>query len=177
MKVTKLGHCCLIIDTNGKRIMTDPGSYTVGEQSSQTGIDIVLITHEHGDHLHLESIKKILKNNPNVLVITNSAVGKLLDEAGIKYKILPNRATEEVLGIQLEAHDCKQEEIFEELGQVPNTGFFIDQRMFYPGDSYYNPGKPIEILALPVAGPRTRVRDFMKYVLEIKPKVCFPVHD
>ena len=57
------------------------------------------------------------------------------------------------------------------------TGFFIDKRLFYPGDAFYNPGKPVGILALPVAGPWSRVRDFMKYVLEVKPKICFPVHD
>ena len=31
MKVKKLGHCCLIIEENGKKIMTDPGSWTIDE--------------------------------------------------------------------------------------------------------------------------------------------------
>ena len=72
---------------------------------------------------------------------------------------------------------CPCEEIFEEIWQVQNTAFFIDKRLFYPGDAFYNPGKSIEILALPVGGPWTKVIDFMKYALEIKPKACFPVHD
>ncbi len=177
MKIRKLGHCCLIIEVNGKRIMTDPGSYTVREQGAELGIDLVLITHEHGDHLHIESLKSILKNNPDIKIITNSAVGKLLATVGIKYEILENKVAKEFLGVELEAHDCRHEEIFKEIGQVHNTGFFIGKRLFYPGDSFYNPGKPVEILALPVAGPWARVKDFMKYVLDIKPKVSFPVHD
>lgn len=177
MKITKLGHCCLVIETNGKKIMTDPGSYTVSEQAKELGIDLILITHEHGDHLHVESLKKVLENNPDAKIITNEAVGKILNEAGIQYKALENKIETEIAGVWLEAHDCKHEEIFEDYGQVQNTAFFIDKRLFYPGDAFYNPGKPVEILALPVAGPWSRVRDFMRYVLEVKPKVCFPVHD
>lgn len=177
MKIRKLGHCCLVIEIDGKRIMTDPGSYTVDEQIKEKNIDLILITHEHGDHIHIESLKKIIANNPNVMIITNNGVGKLLNESGIKYQVLENKISKELLGIEIEAHNCKHEEIFEELGQVQNTGYFINKRLFYPGDSLYNPDKPVEILALPVAGPWIRVRDFMKYVLDVKPKVCFPVHD
>lgn len=177
MKIKKLGHCCLIIEENGKRIMTDPGSYTVREQAQEKNIDLILITHEHGDHLHVESLREVVKNNPRAKIITNAGVGKLLDETQIKYEILPDKIGTDVLGVGLEAHDCKHEEIFEEIGQVQNTGYFIGKRLFYPGDAYYNPGRPIEILALPVAGPWAKVKDFMQYVLKIKPKVCFPVHD
>lgn len=177
MKIKKLGHCCLIIEIDGKRIMTDPGSYTVEEQAKEQRIDLILITHEHGDHIHIESLKKVLVNNPNAKVITNNGVGELLNKVRIKYEVLENKNSKDILGIELEAHDCKHEEIFEDLGQVQNTAFFIGKRLFYPGDAFYNPGKPIEILALPVAGPWAKVKDFMTYVLLIKPKICFPVHD
>ena len=166
-----------MIETNGKRIMTDPGSYTIDEQVKEKKIDLILITHEHGDHFHIESLKKILVNNPNVKIITNESVGKSLDEARIKYEVLENKIIKEILGIELEAYDCKHEEIFEEYGQVQNTAYFIDKRLFYPGDAFYNPGKLVEILALPVAGPWTRIKDFLRYALEVSPKVCFPVHD
>ncbi|MFA6077221.1 MAG: MBL fold metallo-hydrolase [Candidatus Paceibacterota bacterium] len=177
MKIRKLGHCCLVIEINGKKIMTDPGSYTVEEQSRESNVDLILITHEHPDHFHLESLKKILINNSSAMVITNNGVGKLLNEVGIKYKVLENKIPEEFFGVELEAHDCKHEEIFEEIGQVQNTGYFIGQKLFYPGDAFYNPGKPVEILALPVAGPWTSIKNAMRYALDIKPKVCFPVHD
>ena len=177
MKIKKLGHCCLIIEENGKRIMTDPGSYTIEEQKKEKNIDLIIISHEHGDHLHIESLQEVIKNNPNVKIITNAGVGKLLDEVGIGYEILEDKKLTEVAGVELESHDCKHEEIWEDFGQVQNTGYFINNRLFYPGDAFYNPGKSVEILALPVAGPWSRIRDFMKYVLDVKPTVCFPVHD
>ena len=177
MKIKKIGHCCLVIEENGKKVMTDPGSWTVEEQKNELNIDIVLITHEHGDHIHIDSFIEIIKNNPNVLIVTNEGVGKLLDGFGIKYEILENKSPKELLGLEFEAHDCKHEEIFQDYGQVFNTAFFVDKILFYPGDSFYNPQKTIEILALPVAGSWNRVKDAIKYALEIKPQKCFPVHD
>lgn len=177
MKIKKIGHCCLVIEENGKRIMTDPGSWTVEKQTEEKNIDLVIITHEHSDHLHIESLKKILENNPNTKIITNEGVGKLLDKDGIKYEILEYKNPKDFSGVELEAYDCKHEEIYQEIGQVQNTGFFIGKRLFYPGDSYYNPGKTVEILALPVAGPWANVKNAINCALEIKPKVCFPVHD
>lgn len=177
MKITKLGHCCLVIEINGKKILTDPGHYTTTEQEMEKNIDIILITHEHADHLHIDSLKNILVNNSNVSIITNRGVGKILDGEVIKYEILENKTTKKISGIEFEAHDCKHEEIYEDIGQVENTGYFIDKRFFYPGDSFYNPDKPVEILALPVAGPWTNIKDATKYALNVKPKICFPMHD
>ena len=177
MKIKKLGHCCLVVEENGKRIMTDPGSWTVEKHSDEKNIDLIIITHEHGDHIHIESLKKIIENNPSVKIITNQGVGKLLDEAKIEYQILEDKNPKDFFGVEIEAHNCRHEEIYKELGQVENTGFFIGKRLFYPGDSFYNPGKHVEILALPVAGPWANVKDAVDYALEIKPKVCFPVHD
>jgi len=177
MKIKKLGHCCLIIEENGTRIMTDPGSWTIEEQKKELNIDLIIITHEHQDHIHIESLKRIIENSPKAVVITNEGVGKLLEEIGVEYKILEDKVPKDFLGIEIEAHDCKHEEIFEEIGQVQNTAYFINKRLFYPGDAFYNPGKSVEILALPVAGPWTNVKDPIKYALEINPKICFPVHD
>ena len=177
MKITKLGHSCLIVETKGKRILIDPGSYTTEEQTAEKNIDIILITHEHPDHFDLQSLVKIIENNTSATIITNDGVGKILEKEGLKYEILENKTPKDFSGIEIEAHNCKHEEIFEEFGQVKNTAFFIDKRLLCLGDSFYNPEKSVEILALPVAGPWAKVKDAMQYVLTIKPKICFPVHD
>lgn len=176
MTLKKLGHCCLLIKTNNLTILTDPGNFSVA-QNTLTGIDIVLITHEHADHLHTDSLAEVLKHNPQARVITNTGVGKKLDEIGVPYEILEGGAQTEIQGVTIEAFDGKHEEIFEEIGQVQNTGYFIDNKLFYPGDSFYNPEKPVNVLALPVAGPWCKIADAVRYALAIKPKKAFPVHD
>lgn len=176
MKIKKLGHCCLVIEINGKRVMTDPGSYS-NLQNQENNIDIIVITHEHADHLHIDSLKTVISNNPSSIVVTNSSVGKLLGEAGISHQILEDKEVGEFAGVHLEAYGDKHEEIYEEFGQVQNTGYFIGSDLFYPGDAFTNPNKEVKVLALPVAGPWMKIKTTIEYALDLKPKVCFPVHD
>jgi L-ascorbate metabolism protein UlaG (beta-lactamase superfamily) len=177
MHIKKIGHCCLVIEIDGVRIMADPGSYTVDAHKEVKGIDAIFITHEHQDHLHIDSIAEILKNNPGTRVITNSAVGKLFGAAGIAHEIVEERGTGAVKNLAIEAFDAKHEEIFEEIGQVQNTGYWIGPKLFYPGDAYADPGKPVDVLAMPVSGPWCKLPDAIRYALKIKPRAAFPVHD
>lgn len=176
MKITKLGHCCLLIETKGKKVLTDPGAWST-LQNDVTGVDIVLITHEHPDHLHVDSLKQVLVNNPQAKVITNTSVGKLLTEARIAFEILEEGQVGTIDSIFIEGFGNKHEEVYHEFGQVQNTGYFIENTFFYPGDAFTNPGKPVDILAAPIVAPWTTFKTAIDYIREIKPRVCFPVHD
>ena len=176
MKITKLGHCCLPIEERGVRMMTDPGAWST-RQNEAKEIDYVFITHEHQDHFHMESLRKVLANNPNAKVVTNRGVGKLLDAEKIPYELLEHGAVREFVGVCVEGCGEKHATIYEDFGQVINTGYFFANRFFYPGDAFCNPKKPVEVLALPVAGPWMRISDAIDYAKLLKPRVCFPVHD
>lgn len=176
MEITKLGHCCLLIKIDGLTVLTDPGAFS-DAQDAVTGVDLILITHEHADHLHVDSLKRVRANNPEAVIMTNSAVGKVLEEAGIAHEVLEGTASTMCKGAAIQACDGKHEEIFEDFGQVQNTGYFIAGRLFYPGDSFTVPASPVEILALPVAGPWCKISDAIRYALTVKPRAAFPVHD
>lgn len=176
MKITKFGQCCLLVEVAGKRILTDPGRFTK-DQNGLRDIDLIIITHEHADHLHMESLTAILEHNAEAQVITNSGVGKLLGEAGIAHTVLEGRATSKPAGVTLAAYDGPHAEIYEQYGQVQNTGYFIADTLFYPGDAYTNPERPVPVLALPVAGPWCKSADVIRYALGVKPDKAFPVHD
>lgn len=176
MKITKLGHCCLLVEHKSKRILTDPGAWS-SAQNQVKSIDVILITHEHPDHLHIESLEAVLKNNPRAKIITNAAVGKILSEKNIVFDILKHGQNISPESILIEAFGNDHEEIYEQFGMVQNTGYFIDNKFFYPGDAFTNPGKPVEILALPIVAPWTAFKTSMQYALDIKPKIAFPVHD
>lgn len=176
MTITKFGQCCLLLEYNGKQILTDPGEFGAGFVGLKN-LDLILITHEHGDHLHTRSLETIVTNNPQAIVICNSSVGNILEKAGIACTILEGNEDGEYADIHLEAYDGKHEEIFEEFGLVQNTGYFIDNTLFYPGDAYTEPHKKVAILALPVAGPWCKLSDALHYALRVKPNKVFPVHD
>ncbi|HTH93392.1 MAG TPA: MBL fold metallo-hydrolase [Candidatus Paceibacterota bacterium] len=176
MKIKKIGHCCLIIETKGIRIMTDPGVFSTA-QDQEKDIAIVLITHEHADHFHIESVKNVLANNPSAKVVTNTAVGKLLEAEGIAHELLEDGGSVVLNDIVFEGHGEHHAVIYKELGQVQNTGFFIDGTLFYPGDAFVNPQKEVAVLALPCAGPWMKLSEAIDYALFLKPAKAFPVHD
>ena len=176
MYIKKIGHCCLVIKDKGLTILTDPGSFSTA-QDSLTGIDVVLITHEHQDHLHIDSLKKVLANNPQAKVISNASVGKILDKENIAYKIVGDGQQTTVGEILFEGMGTKHAIVYKDIGQVENTGYFINKKLFYPGDALYDPKRPVDILALPVAGPWVKFSEFIEYALAVKPKHAFPVHD
>lgn len=166
-----------MLEINGKRVMTDPGSYTTAEQELENNIDLIVITHEHADHIHVESLQKILANNRNAIVVTNAGVGKLLDKAGIKYEKLEDGQAGEFANVRLEGYGDQHAEIYEDFGMVQNTGYLFDEKLFYPGDAFVDPGKKIDILALPVLAPWLRIKDSIDYAIKLAPRICFPVHD
>ncbi len=178
MKITKLGHCAMVIEHEGVRLLTDPGSYTLDVQSSLTGIDAVLITHEHGDHFHIESLKTILKNNPDAVVVTNTAVGKLLDAERIEHLVVGDGQSTEIKGIKIEGLGKDHELVYPtNMGLVENTGYFVADKFYFPGDNFHNPGKKVDVLALPVAGPWMKMSQAIDFAKEIKARAAFGVHD
>src|SRR5438128_2051011 len=145
MKITKLGHCCMVIQTHGIKILTDPGVFTTS-QNDQTGIDLLLITHEHADHFHLQSVVEILGKNPEIKILTNQAVRKLLAVENIPFELVDDGKTFTYKDVIIEGHRKLHAEIYKELGQVENTGFMIDGALFFPGDAFHNPGKSVQVL-------------------------------
>ena len=176
MKITKFGHCCLLIEENGLRILTDPGSYSTA-QNDIKDIDVVLITHEHGDHIHIPSLKNCINNNPKARIITNQGVAKLLDVEGVKYELVENGKNITIEGVLIEGYGEKHADMYKTIIPVINTGYFIQNKLFYPGDAFTNPNKPVDVLALPVAGPWMKLSEASDYALEINPKRIFPVHE
>lgn len=177
MKITKLGHCCLLIETKGKRILTDPGSYTIEVHSKIENIDYILFTHEHQDHYHIDSLKVILEKNPQVIIYSNSSVSELLDKEGIKHSQINNSDSVSLGEIAVVGIGEKHAQMHKSIPLSSNLGYFIDGRLWYPGDAFTNPERPVEILALPVSGPWMKLSEAIDYALLLKPKKVFPVHD
>lgn len=160
---------------DGCRILTDPGNYNATPMVD--GIDAILLTHEHQDHCHVESLQVILAKNPNAQVVTHAGVGKVLDEVGIKWESIANAEEKTVKGVSIKSFGTEHACIHHDLPPVQNTGFLIAGKLFYPGDSFHQPGQPIEVLALPVAGPWMKLEEAIEYAKAVKPKKVFPVHD
>lgn len=73
MKLTYYGHSCFLIETAGKRLLTDPfitpNELAAGIDVNSISCDYVLVSHAHADHV--ADVETILKNNPEATLISN----------------------------------------------------------------------------------------------------------
>ena len=180
MRITKLGHCAMVLEIEGVKLLIDPGSYTIEQQNALTGLHGVLITHEHADHLHIESLKAVLANNPIAIIIANASVAKIIEEkfADTVVTVVGDGQTTMVKDVLIEGFGKDHALVYPpNAGLVENTGYFVANKFYFPGDNFHNPGKKVDVLALPVAGPWMKIADAVDFAKIIKARVAFGVHD
>jgi len=160
MQITKLGHCCLVLDVNGVKIVTDPGNFSTA-QDTLTGVHIVVITHEHGDHFHVPSVAALVKNNPDVEVVCNKSVAALIAKENIpcKVNVVVDGESVTLHDVLIEGFGTEHAIIYGEMGKCENTGYMVASKFYFPGDNLHVPGKAVDVLALPVAGPWMKIAD------------------
>lgn len=176
MKIKKIGHCCLRVEEKGVVVLTDPGVFSTG-QNEERGVDAVLITHEHADHFHIESLKKVKENNPNIKIYANNAVKNLIEKEGMECIEIKDGESIEIKGVRVESFSCPHAQIYPSITPVWNSGFLIAEKLYLPGDALHNPGKKVEVLAAPVVGPWLNIQEVIDYIKEISPRIAFPIHD
>lgn len=177
MKITKLGHCCLLIEENGVRILTDPGMFTVPAHEVVSDLNVVLITHEHADHFHIPSLKAILERNPLAKVVCGPDVGEQLLVEGIAHMVVGDGGRAEEKGVTIEGYGANHAIVHQSIPQARNTGYFVGGKLFYPGDAFTDPNRSVDILALPTGGPWMKLAEAIDYALALKPRTAFAVHD
>jgi L-ascorbate metabolism protein UlaG (beta-lactamase superfamily) len=176
MKITKVGHACLIVEEGGAKLLIDPGNWN--PEVVEEGIDAILITHDHADHCDIGKIQHVLAHNPDAVIITHEEVGKKLEAAGLKYQPIAHNEVTEVKGVKIQSCGLRHAIIFGDLPQCQNTGFVIADALFVTGDALHDlPEARIKVLALPVGGPWMKLAEALEYAKKVAPKVAFPVHD
>lgn len=86
-----LGHASFMFRIKGVVFITDPIFTTPSffqkrysrlpfNAKDLKNIDYILLSHDHFDHLNKESIKLLVKNNPNLKVLTSLRLGKYIED-------------------------------------------------------------------------------------------------
>ena len=61
---------------------------------------------------------------------------------------------------------------------VENVGVLVNDRLYYPGDSFYVPvGVAVDTLAAPAGAPWLKIGEAMDFVGQIAPRRAFGTHD
>lgn len=173
-------HGSLAITYKGNIIQTDPAGM-FADYSAMPKADLILITHEHADHLDAKAVATLEKSGTKI--ITNAASQKLLGKGivmrnGDKLKVSSL--------VQIEAFPAYNttagREKFHPKGR--DNGFILTiggLRIYIAGDTEDIPEmkslKKIDIAFLPVNQPYTMtVNQAVKAARIINPRILYPYH-
>ena len=182
LAVTFIGHGTLMMEFNGKVIHIDPvGSYA--DYSKLPKADIVLVTHEHGDHLDVNAIK-LLRKEASVVVETKGCA-----EQYPEGMVLNNGDSLTYMGIEISAVPAYNIKHMRSEGnpyhpQGAGNGYvihFADKKVYVAGDSENIPEmaklKDIDIAFLPMNLPYTMTPEMVADAAKMfHPKVLYPYH-
>lgn len=174
MKITKFTHSCLLVEMPtpvNRTVLFDPGSFSTIDVVKLEFLDDIFITHEHGDHMDLELVKRLQAKFPNVRIVAPNDAQQQLTQAGIS-----NVTSEAPNGVRF--FEAPHEKIRPYFPADPpeELGYHYLDMLSDPGDSH-SFHETMPILVLPVTAPWGNVVDAVVLALELKPKYVLPVHD
>jgi L-ascorbate metabolism protein UlaG (beta-lactamase superfamily) len=86
MKITKLGHSCLLVEMPAplnRTALFDPGVFSKVDVKGLAYLDDIFITHIHADHMDPELMKKLVTKFPEARITATPEIVTRLKDQGI----------------------------------------------------------------------------------------------
>lgn len=182
VKMIFIGHGTLMFTFDNKVIHIDPvGRYA--DYSKLPKADLILITHEHGDHLDVKVVD-ILKKHDTLIILTEKCLAKYDDSA-----VMKNGEKKSFGKIHIEAvpaynikHMRNPGSPFHPKGE--GNGYVLtlgDKKIYIAGDTENIPEmkalKDIDVAFLPMNLPYTMDPEMVADAAKaFKPKILYPYH-
>ncbi len=182
LEITFIGHGTLMFTFGGKVIHVDPYSQ-LADYTTLPDADLILLTHEHGDHLDPKALEQI-RQEDTVLILTESCTPKV--KGGI---VMHNGDTRTVDGIKIEAVPAYNIEHKRDDGQPFHpkgigNGYILtfgDKRVYVAADTENTPEMKaltaIDCAFLPMNLPYTMTPEMVADAAKaFKPAILYPYH-
>ncbi|MBE0411662.1 MAG: MBL fold metallo-hydrolase [Anaerolineales bacterium] len=182
LTITFLGHGSLLFTYNNKTFYIDPYS-KVADYAKLPKADVILLTHEHRDHLDRQAIEAV-KTDDTMVVMSPSCANQISGEY-----VLRNGDTAMVLGNRVEAvaaynmvHKRENGQPFHPKGA--GNGYILtfgDVRVYVAGDTENIPEmeglEKIEVAFLPMNLPYTMTPQMVAEAARtFRPRILYPYH-
>lgn len=176
MKLTKYGHSCLFIEKEGELLVIDPGCFTTLPESIPNTITTIVVTEEHADHFDKANIQKLLTNNPGATIYTTSTVGGELLQSGIKSQSVTGNQEVSAGNFTLHFTETDHAPIYK-TAPCKSLAVQVDDKFYYPSDSFQTTQNPVVLLALPTSGPWYKVSEAIDFVKQTDCKQVLVTHN
>lgn len=175
--ITFIGHGSLMFQWQGKVVYVDPWT-RLDSYEDLPKADLVLVTHEHDDHLDPRAVKRVTK--PGTLVAASRKAARKLDDA----KALENGQSADFGGIKVDAVPAYNVVNKRYHAEGDGNGYVIhfgELRVYVAGDTEDVPEmaalKGVDVAFLPCDGTYTMTLGMLtKAVAMVQPKILYPYH-
>ena len=175
MRLTKFEHAGLLLEQDGRKLFLDPGNFTSPLTDTANAVAIV-ITHEHPDHWTPEQLNRVLDLSPEAKIYAPEGVAKAAADFDIT--VVRPGDTVDAGPFTLRFFGGRHAVIHESIPVVDNVGVLVNEQVYYAGDSFFVPEEvEVDVLAAPAGAPWMKISETMDYVLAVKPKRAFPIHE
>lgn len=174
MELTKYEHACFVVEKEGASLVVDPGAFTT-DFTIPESVVAVIITHAHGDHFDKTQLADIIAKNPTALIIGPQEVTSQLGM--YETRTVHGGDSFTVSGFDLDFYGDDHAVIHPDVPIVQNVGVLIEDRVYYPGDSFTIPDKSVDTLALPIGAPWLKIEEAIEFMKAIGARATFPTHD
>ncbi|MET9286320.1 MBL fold metallo-hydrolase [Nocardia beijingensis] len=185
MNITHFGHACVLVELPSEaastRILFDPGTYSQ-DFEDLTGLDLVLITHAHPDHLDVCRLAALLAANPDAQLIVGEGTLSALDHPDYPENMRrPAHVAQPGQKLSVLGHDIvvtggEHACVHSALPTSENVGYLIGDAVFHPGDAFDEISVAVDVLLLPIGGPWMKIGEGIDYLRSIAPRVAVPIH-
>ncbi len=197
-RVTWLGHSTVLIEQAGVRVLTDPvlrrrlahlRRSSAVEPAAVAGVDVILISHVHHDHLDMRSLARLGRTTP--IVVPRGGAG-LLRRRGFR-RVIEASAGDAIAVAGMRAVATHAEHAARRLPggrRVPALGYVLEgrARIYFAGDTDIFPemaavGANLDVALLPIAGWGPRLppghldaERAVEALQLLQPRVAVPIH-
>lgn len=174
MKLTKYQHACFTVEVEERILVVDPGAFST-DFIAPSNVAAIIITHEHPDHFDHDFIAQTIDKNPDAVIVAHPSVTSQIEVFNVK-PVVPGE-TLAVGPFSLEFFGGSHAVIHPEIPPIANIAVMVNDLLYYPGDSFILPEKPVDTLALPASAPWMKLSEAADFMTDIHPRLAFPTHD